>query len=235
MIFAILALFFQLLSNAQIILPTSVKTFYYLLLIACPFTYFGNVLHATPSTVFFWLNGFGNILQLTALCLFLTILKGQWAVIKPIFSRFQKMVFGVALLSFVLKVSIQSFTLIPALALLSLAIKNYMIGFLHLLLLGLLTTFLLGLAIQKGWLNTANKGIRLGIVSFILGIFLTESLLFLQGTLSVMGLDLLLYYHWLLFGSSLLLPFGVVLLVWRLEIRFTDVKDGYKQNHLLPV
>ncbi|MEM6316055.1 MAG: hypothetical protein AAF960_00205 [Bacteroidota bacterium] len=123
----------------------------------------------------------------------------------------QRLLFGVAPGSFLLKISIQALTIIPALAMLSFTIKSYLIGFLHLLLLGLLTTALLGMALRQKWL-VATAPLRMGIFVFLVGITVSEGLLFVQGTLFALGWGMIPYY-WGLFLGSICLPLGVLLVV----------------------
>ena len=119
--------------------------------------------------------------------------------------------FILGILSLLLKVIFQTFTSIPEIALLSHQIRNFSVGYIHLIMLGFVTSILLVFIflILKIKLNLASKfGIWLFIVCFVL----SELLLFIQGILFSTSSGQLDLYHELLFVVSSLLALSVALI-----------------------
>jgi hypothetical protein len=107
---------------------------------------------------------------------------------------------------------IQIALVLPIVARMAYTIRNYIIGFLHLIMLGILSFFLLGLYDQVKGLNT-NKLHANGLRVLGLGIVLSELILFLQGTLLWLEWGFLPKYHLLLFLCSTLMPIGILFLL----------------------
>jgi len=232
MIFALLALFFKSTEYKIYINRSWIKPFYTCLLIGLPLTYIGNILGPSPSTLLLFINGLGNVCQLFALFFFIKGVYPLWHKDRNQLTSLQQLLFSIATCSFILKIIIQAFTIIPIFAVLSFTIKNYLIGFLHLLLLGFLTTFLIGFALIKGWLSH-QFNLRIGIALFITGIILSEGLLFLQGTFSALGIGMLPFYHLGLFLVSSLLPIGILfILTTMFRVSATQNKLIYSKSSL---
>ena len=212
-IFALLALFFRILEDGRIVLPRRTTTFYLFLSISCLLTYVLAVTWSKPLPILFYINSFGVLLQLAALIFFLLIIKKLWQPIKALSSRRVNFLFGVAFISFIIKIIIQTAVVIPYIATIAYTIRNFVIGFLHLLLLGLVTAFLLGLGTKFRFISEKSKLVQIGVVTFLSGLVLTEFILFLQGMLFWGAMGFLPYYYELLFYCSLLLPAGVLLLL----------------------
>jgi len=100
---------------------------------------------------------------------------------------------------------------VPFVAEAAYTIRNYVIGFIHLVLLGVISAFLFSLAYQGGILDRKASLVRIGIVTFVCGILLSELLLFLQGTLLWGAMGFLPFYYEILFAFSALMPFGILL------------------------
>ncbi len=208
-IFGLLALFFKLLENAQITLPKQTTTFFWLLTSSCLLTYILAVTWSNPLPILFYINSVGVLLQFAALIVFLRIIKSLWGEIKQLSTKWINLLFGIAFISFVLKILIQTAVVIPYIATIGYTIRNYVVGFLHLLLLGLVTSFLVGLGTKYGFLIPQSRSAKIGIFLFLMGWIFTEILLFLQGTMFWGAMGFMPYYYALLFGCSMLLPIGI--------------------------
>ncbi len=112
---------------------------------------------------------------------------------------------GAALL---LKVGIQALVAIPPVAIMAFTLRNYVVGFIHLMMLGIFTVTLWAVALERGWLPTPPRLLRWGAYTFAAGVVTTELLLFGQGTLFWAGLGKLPGYYSLLVAFSLLLLVG---------------------------
>ncbi|MBV6404297.1 MAG: hypothetical protein IT228_13375 [Flavobacteriales bacterium] len=112
-----------------------------------------------------------------------------------------------------LKVVMQAAVAIPPVAIMAFTIRNYVIGFIHLNMLGAITLMLFAMALLRGWFVSTSTRVRIGLSLFTSGMVLTEALLFLQGTLFWIGWGMMPGYHGLLLGASILLPLGVAILI----------------------
>lgn len=118
-----------------------------------------------------------------------------------------------ALIGMGLKVLMQAAVAIPQVAILAFTIRNYVIGFIHLNMLGAISLMLFSMALLEGWFVSTHRTARIGLSLFTAGVLLTELILFAQGTMWWLGWgNMPGYYAWL-FSCSLLLPAGVAVLL----------------------
>ncbi|MCC6399653.1 MAG: hypothetical protein IT227_02740 [Flavobacteriales bacterium] len=118
-----------------------------------------------------------------------------------------------ALIGMGIKVLMQAAVAFPPVAVMAFTIRNYVIGFIHLNMLGAITLMLFAMALLRGWFISTAVPVRIGLSLFTSGLVLTEALLFLQGTLFWAGFGMLPGYHATLLGFSLLLPAGIGVLL----------------------
>jgi hypothetical protein len=112
-----------------------------------------------------------------------------------------------------LKVLMQAAVAIPQVAVLAFTVRNYVIGFIHLNMLGAISLMLFAMALLQGWFDPSHRTARLGLSMFTAGVLLSESLLFGQGTMWWLGWGTMPgYYAWLAAISSLI-PLGVAVLL----------------------
>ncbi|MBT8233910.1 MAG: hypothetical protein KJN84_14855, partial [Bacteroidia bacterium] len=156
------------------------------------------------------------LLQLFALFYFVKILIGISKSSKLTFEKWHFNLWGIAFLSLAFKMLIQTFVAIPYLATISYTIRNFVIGFVHLLMLGALSAFVFGL---MRFLNIRVS--RLGITIFLAAILLTELMLFGQGLLIWMRLGFIPYYYILIAVFSLLFPLGIGIILY--NFRFDKI------------
>lgn len=209
-IFAALGLFFFLLEKRNIPLNNKhVRYFFGLLVASCFLTYALAVTWSNPLPFLFATNSIGVLLQLAALVFFTLIIKELNYFSKNTFSPTVRNLIGVSLVCFVAKIVVQAAVVVPQLATVAYTIRNYVLGFLHLLLLGLMTCFLLGIASHEKLISLKNNTGKYGLYFFLTGFFLTELLLFGQGTLLWAGIGFIPKYYEIIFGASVFLPLGV--------------------------
>lgn len=209
-IFGVLGLFFKILENKGIVLPPKLtQSFFVLLVISCFLTYALAVTWSNPLPILFVVNSVGVTIQFAALVCFLLIIKQLFSQIKSVFSKWVRVFFTVAFGCFVLKILIQTAVVVPYIGTVGYTIRNFVIGFLHLMLLGMITGFLLGLGIQKKMIDSRYKWARVGFVLFLVGFFLSELILFGQGLLFWGAMGFIPKYYEVLFGVSALMPLGI--------------------------
>ncbi|EJL63420.1 hypothetical protein [Flavobacterium sp. CF136] len=209
-LFAVFALFFK--QVKLIIEAEKFRLFYNLFVATTLLTLALPVSWYLPNPVFYWLNALGVVLQLFAALLFIRFIRPQFQFFFAALPTITKTVYGFALFSLALKVVIQLVVLIPELAQVSHQIRNFVIGYIHLTMLGIITGFLFGFALQNDFLNSRNRIQKWGIAIFLLGFVTTEILLFLQGIWFFFGKGAFPNYYQNLFLSSIFLPAGLLFL-----------------------
>ncbi len=213
-IFAILALLFKFMEKNHIsINPQDAKRFFFFLFISCFLTYALAVTWSNPLPILFYINSSGVALQLVALFYFLKLAKEVWKQLQNTLEVTPRLLFFLSFFSFGFKIFIQSAVIIPAIAVVAYTIRNYAMGFLHLMLIGMVTLFLFGFAEQMKLIRLDNLLGKIGIRVFIVGFILSEAILFLQGTMFWGAMGFMPYYYELLFGVSAMLPIGLFFII----------------------
>ena len=209
---AVLAVFFQLLKieNSKLF-----KAFYWVLVISTVLTFALPIQWFAPHVVLPWVNGVGVVLQLVLLVLFVRLIKFKMNKVINVDGFLVVNLYRFAVLSFVLKTICQASSIFPEFANAVYGHRNFVIGFIHLLMLGVVSGFLFAFILKNNLLSY-SKTAYLGIYSFLGGFVLTELMLLIQGYKFFTGSGLLPNYYQLLFYFSILLPFGIALVLFNL-------------------
>ena len=211
-IFAILAIFFTILEKQKILLKRRLLPIFYLfIVVSCFLTYALAVAWAKPLFPVFLINSTGVLFQLTALTFFLLIIWDSKRLILASFPGIKGILLRTAFFSFVVKILAQTFVVLPFFAKVAYTIRNYVIGFIHLILLGAVTCFILAYALEQNQLSMQSRLSKVGLWVIIAGFILSEFVLFLQGTMFWGTMGFLPKYYELLFSVSALIPLGVFL------------------------
>lgn len=160
-----------------------------------------------------WINIFGVLLQILAFVYFYKMLNHYASYFKSNLNTTTKCIYGLALFSLVFKISMQLLNLIPDLAEVSHQIRNFVIGYIHLTALGIITGILFGVLIENKILDNKSKILRYGIKIFTLGYTMTELLLFVQGGFFYLGLEKLFGYFEALFIAGILIVVSIILIM----------------------
>ena len=206
---AVLAILFQKLELKD---SKNFRLFFKLLVASTILTFALPVNWFVPHASLLWINSLGVLLQITALFVFIKLIK---TTIKQSFktsSKIIKFMLSFALFCFTLKIGLQALSIIPEISNTVFQHKNLVIGFIHLTMLGVISGFLLTYISQSN-LITNNKNLTFGMYVFVLGFVLTEIILIIQGCMFYFGNGLLPNYYLLLFLSSILLPLGILSLI----------------------
>jgi len=212
-LFAVLAIFFKLLSRlGHKIDLKKFKWFFRSLIFATILTMALPVSWYAFHPILLWINGLGILFQLAAAVFFVILLKPIWPFFLPQISVLAKLMLGFALICFALKIGMQTTSLFPEIAQLSAQIRNFVIGFIHLLMLGVITGFLFAFLLQNKFINPESKLVKWGIASFLTGFLSTELLLFIQGGMYYFGIGSIPHYYPGLFVFSAFLAVGILLI-----------------------
>lgn len=210
-LFSILGLFFHHVEKNNITLSRrSQSWFFYLFVASCLLTFALAVAWSKPLAIVFAINSLGVGIQLMALILFLVMIWPLRNTIANSFSKLPARLLLIALLSLVFKIIIQAGVTVPFIAKAAYTIRNYVIGFIHLILLGAVTAFILSMALHQRILPYQSPILRWGITCLFAGFILSEGLLFLQGTMLWAAKGFLPFYYEWLFATSALMPVGAM-------------------------
>lgn len=200
-ILAVFALFIYKVQRLKISLSHKIfNQFYYstvigvVLTFALPLSWFFN------GTLFRTINSLGLVFQFIGIVYFFLLLKPHFKTIfsaeKPITRFLYKFAFSCLLL----KIIIQSSTVIPELAIASHEIRNFTVGFIHLAMIGIVNSFLFAFITQTSLYGIKNKVGDIGIIAFLIGFIVMEYLLFSEGLNLFIGNG----YHQIYFISILI-------------------------------
>lgn len=205
--FGVLALLFRHSENNASSVQLS-KGVFGLLQLSLLLTYTLSITWSTPEDFLFYLNSLGVILQILA---FVMLANGFYK--SAVFSfqpgSLSDWLLRLGLLSIALKVIVQGLVAIPFIAEVSYTIRNFVIGFIHLTMLGAFSVSLLGILMHRGDLP-AGRMAFIGYRLLFTGFILTEALLFLQGILLWLEMGFITNYHTIIFGATALLPVSIL-------------------------
>ncbi len=206
--FCVLALLFRFLESKNIIIEKKkAKWFVNILILSCFFTYALAVAWSNPLPVIFVINSIGVSLQFLALLILAYLLYEHRSSIMKVFKGAPRTFIFVAVGFFALKVIIQAAVVLPALAKVGYTIRNFVIGFIHLIQLGVVTMAIFGFAFQLGFINRAgHRGAKLVLAGFLL----MELLLFVQGILLWTAVGFMPFYYEGLVMVSAMIAIGIL-------------------------
>ncbi len=207
-VFVILALLYRLMENKGVAANGDIS--FKLMNLAVVPTFFLSVLWNQPSAVFYVIGGAGAVLQLAAL--FYMVKDWQrWKNVSRISTWIQ-----VALVAFVMKLVLQFLGAFPLFASMAFENKSIVIAFLHLVLLGFVSLFVLDSISEHSRLGEFRNGMKLFLGAFVF----TELLMVLYAMGSVLGF-LIPYYQELLLAFSLFFPLGIWMMLASFYTRST--------------
>jgi len=155
--------------------------------------------------IFMQLGGWLNLLQL---------IKPIRGIIKKSIPLMAQRIIILSAIALTIKLCLQAGSVIPSLSKLAFGFRPIVIGYLHLVLLGIITLFIIGYILAVNYISI-NKVTAAGLTVFVLGILFNEALLMIQGIadISYKGVPfinaLLLLASLILFAGLLLVNYGI--------------------------
>ena len=177
--FAILGLFFNRLDKIPGI-RKDLKLIFWLFFLACWPAYLLSALWLPIPKMIYWIVVAAAVTQVVAVYIFINVYKKNQTAIKNCLPTSGRWLFILASIAFSIKIFLQLGSTIPALSQLAFGFRPIVIGYLHLILLGVITISLLGF-IFSYHLVDMNKSLLKGTIIFIAGIIFNEILLMTQG------------------------------------------------------
>lgn len=225
MIFALLAIAYRYLEKKEITYDLDyAKRAFGTLTLSTLLTFALAVTWSTPLDLMFYINSLGVTLQLLALyLLWLSVRHVANQVLSQLPAQ-GRLLLKISIIALVLKIIIQTAVVFPFIAKISYTIKHFTVGFIHLLMLGCLSTFVLAYIRSELNYRFSQKAALL----FIGTIVVTEILLFSQGLLLWLGKGFIaLYYHSMTL-FSLLLAISILWITATLKTNTHEI--GYQDS-----
>jgi len=193
---------------------------FWLLHIVCVPAFLLSVLWTQPPVSLNVLGGLAALLQLLAVYF---VLKDLAAL--PWKNRLADTIILLSAGAFVLKTCLQFASAFPSVAALAAEYRNFVIAYLHLVLLGFVSLFAFG-ALLRFCRVPVTSSLKTGFRFFLFAFFITELLLVLQALGSWLNFPIP-HFSMLLFLFSCLLPVGIVMIGRRITNALTaDLKQG---------
>lgn len=209
-ILALSGIFLYFMESAKIMVdPKKFRIFFILVNLAVIFSFFLSVLWVDPPIIIYLLAAFGAIIQVLAFYEFFRILKINWDRLKIRLSPFVQLLLKISWILLVMKVLMQLLTAIPFFAELSFTYMDFVIGYLHLVFLGLISLALFAFLLQFELLKLKKSIFWIYFTGFVL----SEGLIFYKGLAIWLGLPFFSHYFPLLAGICSLIPLSVGLLL----------------------
>lgn len=185
---------------------------FYAFFIACIPAYFLSILWADLPWYLFVFPIIAIILQLYGLVIFLKMFLKHLQVILISWTFPVRWLLGLAFTALIIKILLQAGSIFPDVSKLAFGFRSIVIAYLHLVLLGFTTLFLLGYMLLEGYISHHKKAI-MALVLFSIGVFGNEFVLMVQGVASF-GYVLIPYINETLFIVSLFMLFSLLGLIY---------------------
>ncbi|SDW88575.1 hypothetical protein SAMN05444411_102386 [Lutibacter oricola] len=211
-VFVIFGVVLEIFKNSLKTISTkNSTTFYWLLNLACIPTYFLSVLWSSEHIIFNVLGGVGGLLQVLSL---FYLIKISVEILKShTLLKVEKKLFLFGVSAFCFKIIAQFLSSFPYFVEKSIALKPFfIIGYLHLFTLGFMSVFLLLILSRISLLNLKLKLGIFGVYLLLIGILVTELVLFTKGFSILVGVNILINYTYLMLVFSTFMVVGILLM-----------------------
>ncbi|HPN18467.1 MAG TPA: hypothetical protein PK546_02940 [Chitinophagales bacterium] len=208
--FTCMGLFYFILPT-KIIATNKLKRIFWLFALASIPAYFLSTLWMSLPLWVYILVVLASFVQVIAWIVFVRVLFTSRNIIITTISKEVKWLFGLSAVALTIKLLLQLSSTIPYLSQLAFGFRSIVIAYLHLVLLGVITIFLLGYIFTLNVL-TVKKTTVYGVIIFVIGIFLNELMLMLQGVASF-SYTIIPYTNELLLSFALMMFSGIILLL----------------------
>lgn len=189
---------------------SAAKNIFWLFAIACIPAYFLSALWLPISTAVYIMVVAAACLQMGGWILFVMRVNPA---IKPVVNKLpvlSKWLLGLSAAALTIKLLLQLGSTIPSLSDMAFGFRPIVIGYLHLVLLAVISLFIIGVAVALGQLKV-NRGLKAGVSTLIIGVFLNELMLMIQGT-AALSYNNIPYTNELLFAIALIMFLGILLI-----------------------
>lgn len=189
---------------------TSLKYIFWIFALSCIPSYFLSALWIPIHTIIYQLVIASAVMQLLAWIWFIKIIRKNIFILKQKIPNPAKWLMGLAAVSMSIKLILQIGSGYAPLSILAFSFRPIVIGYLHLVLLGIISIFLLSYILSEKLL-AVNRNMTIGILIFVSGIFINEILLMIQGIFAISN-ESISHINIFLFTASILMLIGILLI-----------------------
>lgn len=154
------------------------------------------------------------LLQLSGWIYFVIILVKQFSVFKTI-ERLPATILGLAAFAISIKLLLQLASVVPSIGKLAFGFRPIVIGYLHLVLLGIISFFLLSYLLINNYIVAGNQKFN-GIKIFIAGVIINELLLMIQGVCDI-------YYSAFQYANQLLFVAAIIMFAGLAQLNYSQL------------
>jgi len=208
--FACMGLFYAWLTGYNIQLKHK-ELIFWLFTLACVPAYFLSALWLPISVWMYVFIVLASFAQVIGLILIIKSIIPHLRIFKEIIAM-GRTLFCLSAVALSAKLLLQLASTVPSLSNLAFGFRPIVIGYLHLVLLGVITLFIIGFMFINHFINL-NKLCKYGTIVFVSGIIINEVLLMLQG---IMGMEYesIPYISEMLLSAAIIMFSGLLILVW---------------------
>ena len=188
----------------------AMKKVFALFAISCIPAYFLSALWLPIPTWVYIIVALAAFAQVFGWILFVKEMYVKRVLLKDNISKPAKILFFISAVALSIKLLLQIGSVYPPLSNLAFSFRPIVIGYLHLVLLGVITVFLIGYIVSHKFISL-NKYAFSGIFIFVVGIFLNEIILMFQGV-NALRYESLPYSNEALIGAAMLMFTGLFVL-----------------------
>ncbi len=156
------------------------NTIFRMFVLACIPAYFLSALWMPIPAVVYWMVVVAALLQAAGWFWLVKLVKINTLKLRANFTKLPYTVIILSLVAFSIKYTLQLGSVIPSLSKLAFGFRPIVIGYLHLVLLGCTSLFIIGYALHTGT-PEVTPARKVGLTVFISGIILNELVLMVQG------------------------------------------------------
>jgi hypothetical protein len=186
------------------------RVFYCFAIAALP-TYFLSLLWVHIPVWLYLIVMLGAAIQLYGWTILLLYIRKHFTDLKKGLSFFSRMLFLLTGLAVSIKLLLQTTSIVPSVSKLAFGFRPIIIGYLHLILLGIITLFILGYAFTFDLMQN-HRAVKNGIRVFVIGILINELILMSQGVSDIINISIP-YVNILLLVAAVTLCTGACMMV----------------------
>ena len=194
------------------------KTAYYLFVFACVPAYFLSAFWIPMPWWIYILVALAGLVQLAGWIMILRTAKKYQDRIKSHLNSFTRILFILCALAYSMKLLLQAASAIPSLSYLTYGFRPIVIGYLHLVLLGVVSLFITSYSIAYDYFQLTRIK-KAGVVIFVVGIIINEIFLLVQG-IADLNYTSVPYMNEALLVASFILFIGLVFM--NIKRRFVE-------------
>ncbi len=204
------------------------RTAFYLFVSACFPAYLLSALWIPMPFWVYILVALAGIAQLVGWILIVQAIRQKIEIIKQQLHKFTRTLFFLCAIAYTLKLFLQASSAIPSLSYLTYGFRPIVIGYLHLVLLGVVSLFITSYCIGTGFYSI-SKTRKTGVIIFVAGIIINEVFLLLQGVgdLSYTSIP---YINEALLAAAAILFLGLMLMNLQEREQKSDRSAATKSN-----